>query len=253
LPNIRLVLEYDGAAFYGWQRQKELRTVQGELEGTLCRILQENVSLTGAGRTDAGCHASCQVANFKSGSLMPLERMAHAINGLMRGEVVVRHIDAVPDGFNARFSAVSRTYGYLIATRPTALMRGRTWAVRKPLDTGSMNEACSALLGERDFSGFCKRNERTERNPVCRVMKAEWAPWELGVRLEITADRFMQGMVRMIVGTAVRIGTGSVRPVYVKQILEGVEGHRAGPAAPARGLCLLRVEYGGANALNLGE
>jgi len=152
VTNIKLVLEYDGAGFYGWQRQTELRTVQGELESTLGRILQEKVRLTGAGRTDAGCHASFQVANFRTESSMPLERMAHAVNGLLRDEVVIHDIEYVPESFNARFSALSRTYKYLVATRPTALQRGRAWTIRKPLALKLMNEECSELLGSRDFS-----------------------------------------------------------------------------------------------------
>jgi len=245
VTNIRLVLEYDGAGFHGWQRQTELRTVQGELERKLSRILQEKVSLTGAGRTDAGCHASFQVANFRTESSMPLEKMAHAVNGLMREEVVVLDIDRVADDFNARFSALSRTYKYLVATRPTALQRGRAWKVGKSLVLKRMNAACSDLLGKRDFSGFCKKNERTDRNPVCEVFEAGWSPWDMGLEFTIRADRFMQGMVRMIVGTAIRIGTGAVLPGYVKQVLEGAENHRAGPVAPARGLCLVKVDYGG--------
>lgn len=241
--NLRLVLEYDGAGFFGWQRQKTLRTVQGELEGVIGRILQEDVNLTGAGRTDAGCHATFQVANFHTASAMPLDKMARAINGLMREEVVVRDIRPVPENFNARFAAISRTYRYLIATRPTALWRGRAWTILKPLDVETMGETCEWLVGERDFSGFCKRNERTERNPMSRVLEADWRPWERGVAFEIRADRFMQGMVRMIVGTVVRVGTGRIPAGYVNQILEGEEGCRAGPAAPARGLCLVNVEY----------
>lgn len=243
MPNIRLVLEYDGAGFYGWQRQTKLRTVQGELERALGLVLREKVSLTGAGRTDAGCHAECQVANFRTESSVPLEKIAYAVNGIMREEVIVRDIRRVPDSFNARFSARSRTYRYLVSTRPTALYRARVWTVRKPIDIGLMNDACSSLPGRRDFSGFCKKNERTERNPICEVSLAEWKRWDLGAEFEIKADRFMQGMVRMIVGTAVRVGTGGVPPRYVKEVLGGAVDRRAGPAAPARGLCLMDVDY----------
>jgi tRNA pseudouridine38-40 synthase len=239
-----LVLEYDGAGFCGWQRQKDARTVQGELEGVLSAVLQEKVSVTGAGRTDSGCHATHQVASFSTWSNMPLEKMARAVNGLMREEVVVRDIRIVPDDFHARYSAVARTYNYSLATRPTALFRCRAWTVRKPVDIEVMNDACSALVGEMDFSGFCKRDERTERNPICRVAVARWTPNDLGAEFEIVADRFMRGMIRMIVGTSVRIGTGRIPSGYVKQVLEGVDGCRGGPVAPARGLCLVDVEYG---------
>ena len=122
-------------------------------------------------------------------------------------------------------------------------MHGRTWTVTRPLGVKLMNEASSDLLGERDFSGFCKKNERTERNPNCCVVSAAWMPWDMGIAFEIVADRFMQGMIRMIVGTVVRIGTGKIPPEYVKEILEGAEDRRAGPVAPAKGLHLVNVNY----------
>lgn len=243
VPNIKLVLEYDGAGFHGWQRQRDLRTVQGELESKLNMILREAVTLTGAGRTDAGSHASFQVANFRTDSEPSLDKTKHALNGLMRGEVVVRDIAAAPEDFHARFSAISRKYRYLIAERPTALMRGRVWVVGKRHDMEAMNEASKALVGEHDFSRFSKKSRRAERNPRCNVSAAAWSRWELGLSFEIEANRFLQGMVRMIVGTVQRIGTGTIPPEYANKIVMGAAGHRAGPAAPAKGLCLVGVSY----------
>jgi tRNA pseudouridine38-40 synthase len=239
-----MVLEYDGGAFHGWQRQKDVRTVQGELERILSTVLGEKVTVTGAGRTDAGCHATHQVASFATDSEMPLERLSRAVNGLMKGEVVVREIDRAPEGFNARFSAVSRTYRYLIARRATALFRDRVWIVERPLDEGAIGEASSALAGAWDFSGFAKTDKGADRNPVSRVIRAGWSAWDLGLAFEIEADRFIQGMVRTIVGTMVRIGTGRIPPGCVKEILEGSGALRGGPCAPARGLCLVGVGYG---------
>ena len=244
MTNVRLVLEYDGAGFHGWQRQKGLRTVQGELEEKLSLILREKVRVVGAGRTDAGCHASHQVASFTSDGTIPLDKIRRGVNGLMRGEVVVREISEVPPGFHARFSALSRTYEYLIATRQTALWRNRVWTVTRSLDIERMNEACVAIVAAHDFSAFSRSGDRADKNPVCYVQRAQWRPWELGLAFEIEADRFTHGMVRAIVGSLVRVGTREWPPGRVKKILDGRDRAAAGAAAPAHGLCLVSVSYG---------
>jgi len=243
VPTVKLVLEYDGACFHGWQKQRELKTVQGELEDKLRVILGEQVRVVGAGRTDAGCHAVAQAASFVTGTRKPPEEIQRALNGLMRGELVVKGIEVVPDGFNARFSARSRRYRYLIAERATALMRDRSWVMARPHDLAAMNDASRALVGRHDFSVFSKRDERAERNPECEVVEAIWARWDLGVSFEIEADRFLRGMVRMIVGTIERVGAGAIPVDSVRGLLEGAVGMRAGPAAPARALYLLDVKY----------
>ena len=244
VAGVMMVLEYDGAGFHGWQKQRGLKTVQGELEEKLGLILREKVTLTGAGRTDAGCHASHQVASFNTGSAMALDTMARSINGLMRGDVVVRRIAPAPEGFNARFSAVSRAYRYLVALRATALLRNRVWVVERLLDDAAMKDGAAAIVGEHDFSGFSKVGERDRSNPVCRVRRAAWSAWDPGLAFEIEADRFLHGMVRMIVGTMIRIGTGRAPSLCVKEILDGRGACRGGPCAPARGLCLVHVSYG---------
>ena len=243
VPNVRMVLEYDGTDFHGWQKQKGPKTVQGELEEKLGLILREEVRLVGAGRTDAGCHASHQVANFFTDSRVSLEKLRSGINGLMRGSVVVKEIAEVPREFNARFSALSRTYRYLVATRETALWRNRAWIVPKGPAPDVMKEASKSLLGRHDYSGFSRSGERTEKNPVCSVHRAEWEPWELGLAFEVEADRFMHGMVRAMVGSLVRVGTGDWPVDRVRAILEGRDRCAAGAAAPAHGLYLVGVKY----------
>jgi tRNA pseudouridine38-40 synthase len=238
-----MVLEYDGTDFHGWQKQKGPKTVQGELEEKLGLILREEVRLVGAGRTDAGCHAARQVANFSTESSIPLEKLRSGANGLMRGGVVVKEIDEVPADFNARFSALSRTYRYLIATRETALWRNRAWVITRELDLDLMKEASEPLLGEHDYTGFSRSGERTEKNPICRVYRAEWKPWDLGPAFETEADRFMHGMVRAMVGSLVRVGTGDWPVDRVREILGGRDRCAAGAAAPAHGLYLADVKY----------
>lgn len=243
MRNVRMVLEYDGTDFHGWQKQKGPKTVQGELEEKLGLMLREEVRLVGAGRTDGGCHAARQVANFSTESSIPLEKLRSGVNGLMRGSVVVKEIDEVPADFNARFSALSRTYRYLIATRETALWRNRAWVIAKELALDLMKEASEPLLGGHDYTGFSRSGERTEKNPVCRVYRAAWKPWELGLAFETEADRFMHGMVRAMVGSLVRVGTGDWPVDRVREILNGRDRCAAGAAAPAHGLYLVDVKY----------
>jgi tRNA pseudouridine38-40 synthase len=241
--NVRLVLEYEGACFHGWQKQKGLPTVQGELEEVLSVILRERVRVVGAGRTDAGCHASHQVANFLTTSDLSLGRIERGINGLMRGRVAVKEIAEAPAGFNARFAATSRTYRYLISTQATALWRNRAWVFTRRLDLGRMKEASSAIVGRRDFSAFSKSDKRDVKNTVCRVMKAEWETWELGSAFVVEADRFIHGMVRAMVGSLVRVGAGDWAPSRIGEVLEGRDRGAAAAAAPAHGLCLVEVRY----------
>ena len=195
MPNVKMILEYDGGCFHGWQKQSDVRTVQGELEEKLSLVAGEPVVLTGAGRTDAGCHASHQVASFSTAGRVPLDKLARAVNGLMRGEVVVKEIGEVPESFNARFSAVSRTYRYSIALRPTALLRDRVWILNGPLDAAAMSEGAASLLGSHDFSGFSKISERGQYNPLCVVSRADW----------------MAGCIRSVFSSAKR---GSVAPSW---------------------------------------
>jgi len=243
LRNVKLVLEYDGTCFHGWQKQKDLKTVQGELERQLSRVLREDVRVTGAGRTDAGCHATGQVANFVTASELPLERVRDALNSLMRGELVVKEISVAADGFDARFSAVARRYKYLIAERPTALMRERAWVTGREHDLEAMAQASELLVGRRDFARFSRSDERSQRNPFCNVFEARWQKWDLGVAFEIEADRFLRGMVRMLVGTMERVGAGGLKLSDFEAALGGAPGVRVGPAAPPEGLYLVSVRY----------
>jgi tRNA pseudouridine38-40 synthase len=243
VPNIRLVLEYDGIEFHGWQKQKGLTTVQGDLENALSLILREKVRLVGAGRTDAGCHALHQVANFLTESKVPIEKIQAGMNGLMHGRAVVKEITEAPPGFNARFSALSRKYRYLIATSETALWRNRAWVMSRELELDRMNEASTALVGRHDYSAFSRSGERTKKNPVCHVYRAGWMAWDLGLAFEIEADRFTHGMVRAMVGTLARVGTGDWPVERVREILEGRDRCAAGIAAPAFGLYLVDVKY----------
>lgn len=247
MRNVKLLLEYDGTDFIGWQRQETGRSVQGDVEAILERVLQEEkVNLIGAGRTDAGVHARGQTANFRTSSRLPLEQIRGALLGLLPEDITLRGIEDVQEDFHARFMAKERTYSYLITRVPRALMRQTSWYVKYPLDEAAMNLAAAGIVGEHDFGSFCRTASEVEHHR-CSVRVSEWTSSGEELRYTISADRFLHGMVRALVGTMVDIGRGYSTIVEFGEILSRKDRREAGPAAPARGLVLESVLYGKEN------
>ncbi len=240
--NIGLLLEYDGSAFQGWQIQAAGRTVQGELARALGVLIGESVCPTGSGRTDAGTHALGQVANFRTGSAMPLERIRRGLNGLLPPDLAVRAVVSVPMDFHARYSACSKRYRYRIRRGKAAMERQHVWSVFEPLDIDAMRLAAASMPGSHGFAAFCKQDP-VPSSFICRVSDAGLTEQGPEIVFEIQADRFLRHMVRILTGTLVEVGCGR-RPVDdVAQLLSSGERRLAGPTAPARGLCLLHVHY----------
>ena len=244
MPTTRLLIEYDGTDFRGWQTQREGPTVQGAVEAALATALREPVGVVGSGRTDAGVHARGQVAHFVTEAPVDARRLRASLNGLLPPAVVVLAAEAAADGFHARYDARQRHYRYLASTGPRALDR-RTRAFLHPaLDLARMNEAAAALIGRHNFSSFCRTRSETV-NRVCTVERARWAagtrPGDL--TFEVSADRFLHGMVRALVGTLAEVGRGRRAPAELADVLAAHDRRAAGPAAPACGLCLDRVDY----------
>ncbi|MCR4440126.1 MAG: tRNA pseudouridine(38-40) synthase TruA [bacterium] len=240
--NLKLVLEYDGTDFCGWQRQPGVRTVQGELERVLEQLLQHPVNVTAAGRTDVGVHAQGQVVNFFTERHMQTTRLLRGLNALLPPDVRALEVEEVPAGFHARCSALARVYRYRIATRPRAIGRQHVWHYPRPLDLQLMRRALQPLLGEHDFRSFCRAEAELPHYRCC-IEEASWSECQDELWLDIRANRFLHGMVRTIVGTLVEVGRGKISAESVEKMLQARNRRAAGPTAPAQGLCLLRVVY----------
>lgn len=254
MPTARLDIAYVGTRFAGWAAQPGQRTVQGELEEALARIVREPVELTVAGRTDAGVHATGQVASFTHERELP-DRLAERLNAVLPNDVAVTAAGAAPDGFDARRDARARSYRYrVLASRiRDPFEEGRALWWRYPLDRAALDECASAIVGNHDFTAFTPT--QTEHVLFERtVNEARWSeersapdggegePGPLLV-FEITAPSFMRNQVRVLVGTMLEVAAGRRTADDFRSLLEGAPRERAGDTAPAHGLYLVRVDY----------
>ena len=242
--NTKVVLEYDGAGFAGWQQQSHRRTVEAELKRALRELTGLDHVVYAAGRTDAGAHALGQVVSFELAGRVPVSRLAAGLNAHLPADVSVLSAEAAPEGFHARYSARWRRYRYRYLDRPSrpALERGRCWHLRQRLDEASMAKAARALVGEHDWTSFCSASE-PERDRVRRMRSAEVGRREPFVELELVAEGFLRGLVRSIAGALAEVGTGRRPPGWVKQVLEARDRSLAPRTAPAGGLTLMEVIY----------
>ena len=251
---LRLDLAYDGAGFHGWARQRDLRTVQGEVEHALDTVLRtQGISLTVAGRTDTGVHARGQVAHVDlpaelvaagRATAPPEEALARRLNGILGPDLRIRRIRPAPPGFDARFSAVWRRYCYRIADAPEVvdpLTRGHVLAWPRPLDVDRMNEASGALLGEHDFASFCKKREGA--TTIRTLLELSWARTAGVVETTVRADAFCHNMVRSLVGCLVAVGEGRHRPPWAAEVLARGVRESAVTVVQPHGLTLEEVGY----------
>ena len=244
--NIRLLLEYDGSRYHGWQRQLDAATIQGTLEEAVVRLTGEKVSLIGSGRTDAGVHARGQVANFRTESAIPLRAFHQGLNSLLPKDIAVLEASEAEPSFHARKSARAKTYEYRILNRRdrSPLYHYYAWWIASPLDLEAMAAAAAALPGEHDFTAF-RASGSDNINPVRRVLAAAWRQEPGGwLSFTITATGFLRGMVRSLVGTMAEVGQGKAPPTILAELLENPARHLAGPTAPPQGLYLVEVFYG---------
>jgi tRNA pseudouridine38-40 synthase len=243
--NIRLLLEYDGTRYHGWQRQKGDLSIQQVLEEALERLTGEPVKLIGSGRTDAGVHALGQVANCRTNSGIPLKAFHAGLNSMLPYDIAVLEAREVPLEFHARQAAISKTYEYRLLNRPSRspLHHHYGWWLAHKLDLAAMTAAALALPGEHDFSAF-RASGSGNRNPVRRIFSARWQTHPGGwLRFSIAGNGFLRGMVRSLVGTMVEVGQGKAEPALLVELLQSGERRLAGPTAPPQGLYLVEVVY----------
>ena len=233
-------MAYDGTRYAGFQIQTNAPTVQAELEKALGRICGEPLRITGAGRTDAGVHASGQVVDFRTKSPLNAADLGRGVNALLPEDIAVSALEPAEESFHARFSATGRTYEYRIrnAGEPDPLERRREHWLAPTLDLAAMAEASEVLVGRHDFSAFA-----AGPGGIRTIRKAAWCRDAALLRFEISADAFLRGMVRAIVGTLIWVGRGKIDRAAFAEIVASRDRARAGPSAPANGLCLIAVDY----------
>jgi len=242
IRNIALVLEYDGTNFSGWQIQPNLRTVQNALGESLEKMLHHKVKIIAAGRTDAGVHASGQVMNFRTESDFDIRLLKKALNAVLPRDISIIKAAEMPEDFNARFDARSRTYRYVISNRKLSIGRQYAWYVKYSLTPESLILATEGLLGECSLKGFSKKNDDDDYSTI--IFKNFWKCEDNLMIFEIEAIRFFQHAVRNIVGSAVECARGKKPSGLINMILKTGDNRIAGPLAPPSGLCLTKVDYG---------
>jgi len=242
MRTIKLVIEYDGTNFVGWQTQANGRSVQEEITKVLEQVLQESVNLIGSGRTDSGVHARGQVAGFRTGSSLSLGAILSSLNGILPEDIYVHSVEEAPENFHARYDARERMYRYFISLKPTAIGRFYQWYVKYDLNVEAMQTVAQEILGEHDFASFCKY-EAEVNHYRCTVTGSEWTATPSMLVYEIRANRFLHGMVRALVGTMVDVGRGYTPVPMFREIMEMRDRRKAGMAAPPLGLFLEEVCY----------
>ncbi|MBN1662096.1 MAG: tRNA pseudouridine(38-40) synthase TruA [Deltaproteobacteria bacterium] len=245
MRTIKIIVEYDGYDYHGWQRQKNRLTVQQVLEEKIGIIADEKIKVVGSGRTDAGVHALNQVAHFKTSSKLESDRLCYGINSLLPADIVIKQLTEVGDDFHAQNDAASKTYLYRIYNRPvrSVLHRHYAWHIPYALDVKQMQEAACLIIGPHDFSSFCATGTdvATRDRTVISVDIESGADGFISIWVEATG--FLRYMVRNIVGTLVDVGRGKITPGNFRDILHARDRTKAGPTAPPYGLFLKDVKY----------
>lgn len=248
MPTIKLIVEYDGTAYAGWQRQPGHPTIQAAIEVALNRLTEVSTSVIAAGRTDAGVHAFGQVVSFYTLRVMPPLQWVRALNAHLPPDITIRSAAIMPDTFHARHQAIGKLYEYRILNRPErpSIHRQFCTHVHKPLNDAAMHQGALGLVGRHHFTSF-ETQPTANDNPICHVQRL--AVYRDGdyLRIEAYADRFLKQMVRSIVGTLIDVGLGKRHPEDLAAILAARNRSAAGKTAPPQGLFLMRVDYFASN------
>lgn len=244
IRKIKLIVSYDGTLYHGFQRQANALTIQEVLEKRLAKIFGHPITITGAGRTDAGVHAYGQVVSFLTASTIPIHRIPLAAKSVLPSDIVVQHSETVEPDFHARKSAKSKIYVYRLYTHdmPSPFYRNYAWHINRPLETAAMHETAQCAVGTHDFSAFRAAGGETV-NPVRTILKASCTRHADIVEFMFWGTGFLYHMVRNLVGTLVDVGLGKMTGDDFIRILESRDRKQAGMTAPAQGLYLKKVLY----------
>lgn len=245
MRNIKLVIEYDGKEFNGWQKQPTKLNIQGTIEQVIKNITGEDVDLMASGRTDAGVHALGQVANFKTNSNIPVDKIAIAINSNLKKSIRIISAEEVEERFHSRLTCKRKTYRYIINNSEfsSAIYRNLETHIPQKLDVEKMKIATKYFEGEHDFKAF-KASGTSSKSSVRTIYKAEIIEAEKNrIYIELTGNGFLYNMVRIISGTLVNVGLGKIEPEEIKKIIKLKDRNLAGKTMPPNGLYLVNVEY----------
>ena len=244
MRNIKLIIEYDGKGFNGWQKQPNKLNIQGEIERAIKEVTGEEVELNASGRTDAGVHAISQVANFKTESNIDINKIPLALNSKLKKSIIIKKAEEVDLNFHARYNAKGKKYRYIINNSlvGSAIYRDLEYNFPIKLDVEKMKHAAKYFEGEHDFKTF-RSSGTSNKNSVREIYKVEIKEENERIILEFTGNGFLYNMVRIMVGTLMDVGLGKIKPESIKDIIDSKERTKAGKTAPAQGLYLVEVYY----------
>ena len=244
MRNIKLTIEYDGKEFNGWQKQPNKLNIQGEIERAIEEITGEQVDLYGSGRTDAGVHSLGQVANFKTNSKLPIEKVAIAINSKLKKSIRIKKAEEVSENFHSRYNCHKKKYRYIInnSSQGSAIYRGLEYHVSQKLNVEKMKKAIKFFEGEHDFKAF-KSSGTSSKSSVRTIYNAELKQNGERIIIELTGNGFLYNMVRIISGTLLEVGLGNIKAEDIPNIIESKDRKMAGKTLPPHGLYLVEVMY----------
>ncbi|MDP7195608.1 MAG: tRNA pseudouridine(38-40) synthase TruA [SAR202 cluster bacterium] len=245
MAKYKIIIEYDGTDFVGWQKQENGPSIQSSIEDAIKKLTSENVNVFGAGRTDSGVHAKGQVAHFEFSKNISLDNIRDGINQHLRPlPIAILDVKEVNDDFHARFSAKLRTYKYLIINRraPLTFNKNLAWGVFKKLNIDAIVEAASIFVGKHDFNAF-RSIDCQSSSSIKTILSCSIETNDQHIILNVSAKSFLHSQVRIMVGTLVEVGKGKFNSSDVKNIIKSRDRSKAGATAPAQGLYLLKVEY----------
>lgn len=244
MKRVKLVVAYDGTAYHGWQFQPGAPTIEGELNKYLSALLQEEIQVIGASRTDSGVHALCNVAVFDTNTCIPAEKISYALNQRLPQDIRIQSSQEVSASFHPRHCASRKTYEYRILNRPFPIPTKRLYAhfTYVPLNVDKMAQAAEYLVGEHDFKSFCAAAAVVD-STVRRIYELNVEKEGEEILIRVCGNGFLYNMVRIIAGTLMEVGRGNLEPEQIGKILDARERQAAGPTAPACGLTLVKYEF----------